>query len=110
MRQSIFIGKMIGDPQIRQTQGGTPVLNFELMTMERQGEVWEKHNFRMVLFGISAVRLANQAKNGSEIVVIAKPESRTYKNKTGNTCRSEDHRVTWARVCLPEGTEDTPNA
>lgn len=106
MRQSILIGRMNGAPQLRETAGGTPVLNFELVTRERRSESFEDHAFKLVVFGENAKRIAKQAKDGSEIVAICKPESRQYTDKSGRPRRAEDHNCTWIRVCVSEGAED----
>lgn len=101
MRQSTFIGKMVDDPQLRQTGNGTDVLNFEIMTTDQKGPTTEFHVFKLVVFGDAARRVARQAKKGSEILAICKPESRSYV-KEGRVRKSEDHNCSWIRVSMGE--------
>lgn len=105
MRQSLFIGKLESKPEVRYTQSGTPVSTLYLNVLERKGESWEAHKFRISVFGKNAERVARQAREGSEIVAICKPESREYKDREGRTRRSEDHVASWIRVCVTDGTE-----
>ena len=102
MRQSLFIGRMVADPQLRETQTGTPVLNFEMVTRERRQESFEEHTFKIVVFGESARRIAKLAKAGSEIVALCKPENRQYTGKDGRQRTATDHAAQWIRVCVED--------
>jgi single-stranded DNA-binding protein len=105
MRTSAFIGTMVGKPELRHSQSGTPILDITLRVKERKGETWEEHLFKMTAFGQMAERVSRQAKDGSEIVAFCKPENRKYTDKNGRERMSETHMVSWVRVCLTDGTE-----
>lgn len=102
MRQSIFIGKVKLPVDLRTTQQGTPIATLQLAIYERKGDVWEEHEFKVIVFGESAKRIAKQAQVGSEIVAFCRPESREYTDQGGRKRRSEDHVANWIRVCVPE--------
>ncbi len=105
MRESEFIGKVTTAPELRKTDGGTSVLNLEIRIRERKGETWEDHYFNLTCFGHHAERIARQAKPGSTIWAKCKPENRTYTNKSGQQRKSQDHLVSWIRVCLDDEAE-----
>lgn len=102
MRRSDFVGKIHRPFTLKKTNSGTSVLNIEIQELEKKGETWEEHIFRITVWGKAAERIARQAKVGSEIVAFCKPESREYRDPSGRTKRSEDNVASWIRVVLPE--------
>lgn len=102
MRQSVFIGRVTVQPELRKTETGTSVLNLEVLVRERKGEGWEDHRFSIVCWGMAAERVARQAAPGCEVVAFCKPESRTYRGRDGRERKSQDHVASWIRVCQPE--------
>lgn len=107
MRESEFIGRLTAAPELRKTDSGTSVLNIEIRIRERKGETWEDHTFNLTIFGIAAERVAKQAKHNSIVWAKCKPENREYRNKSGQLRKSQDHLVSWIRVCLDDSEVDT---
>lgn len=106
MRQAIFIGKLFGKSELGYTPAGTPVLSLTLQVLERQGESWADNRFRLTCFGKQAERIHRQAKEGSEIVAVVKPECREFNDKNGKKTKRDGYTVTWIRICLSEDAEN----
>lgn len=105
MRQAIFIGNLKEAPVLRHTGTGTAVTDLVVIVKDRSGETWITNEFKCVCWATMAERMVRQAKAGSEVVVVCKPENREYTGKDGRSRRSLDYMVSWARVCLTDGTE-----
>lgn len=108
MRQSIFIGKLAEKPELRHTPAGTPVTTVTLKVLEKQGEGWSEHRFRVTVWSEAALRLCRQAQKGSELVAVCRPESREYTDREGRKRLSQEHVASWVRVCVPAEDSDLP--
>jgi single-strand DNA-binding protein len=105
MRSATLIGRLIANPELRYTPGGTAVCNFTLRVSERQGEVWESHDFPVVAWGRGAERLCKQGFDGAEVVVIAKAQSVQVKSEETNRMRRMiEYKADWLRVCMVDET------
>lgn len=101
MRQSIFSGTIQNEPILRKTFSGSDVLNLDVLVRDPQGDGFVENLFKVAVFGKQAKGIALQAKIGSEIMCVCRPESRQYTDKNGRSRRSEDHIAMMIRVCLP---------
>jgi single-strand DNA-binding protein len=86
----ILVGHLGSDPEIRYTQGGTPVGNFRLATTERwvnksgeKGERTEWH--RIVVWGKLAEICSEYLKKGKQVYVEGRLQTRQWQDKDGNT-------------------------
>jgi single-strand DNA-binding protein len=86
----LLIGRLGGDPEIRRTQDGRPVVSFSLATSERwkdkaTGERREHTDWhKVVIFNEPLCKVAEQyLKKGALVFIEAKLETRKWKDKDG---------------------------
>jgi single-strand DNA-binding protein len=84
----MLLGNLGGDPELKQTTGGTSVCTMKLATNERvkKGETWEDHTewHTLVCFGKTAENCAEYLGKGSQISVEGKIRTEKYE-KDGET-------------------------
>jgi single-strand DNA-binding protein len=85
----ILVGHLGNDPEIRYTQGGTPVGNFRLATTERwvskNGERAERTEWhRIVVWGKLAEICAEYLTKGKQIYIEGRLQTRQWQDKDGN--------------------------
>jgi len=82
VNKAILLGHLGKDPEVRFTQGGSPVANFSLATSERrkQGDQWvdhvEWHN--IVAFGKTAENCDQYLKKGRPIYLEGRIQTRKW--------------------------------
>jgi single-strand DNA-binding protein len=84
-----LLGRLGGDPEVRSTQNGTNVANFNIATSEKytkDGETQEKTQWhRVVAWGKLAEIGGEYLNKGSLVMVEGKLETRQYEDKEGAT-------------------------
>jgi single-strand DNA-binding protein len=84
-----LLGRLGGDPEVRATQNGTNVANFNIATSEKytkDGETQEKTQWhRVVAWGKLAEIGGEYLNKGSLVMVEGKLETRQYEDKEGAT-------------------------
>jgi single-strand DNA-binding protein len=84
-----LLGRLGGDPEVRSTQNGTNVANFNIATSEKftkDGETQEKTQWhRVVAWGKLAEIGGEYLSKGSLVMVEGKLETRQYEDKEGST-------------------------
>ncbi|NBP28673.1 MAG: single-stranded DNA-binding protein [Flavobacteriia bacterium] len=84
-----LLGRLGGDPEVRSTQNGTNVANFNIATSEKytkDGETQEKTQWhRVVAWGKLAEIGGEYLNKGSLVMIEGKLETRQYEDKEGAT-------------------------
>lgn len=84
----VLVGRLTRDPDLRYTQGGNAVCNFNIAVnrpfKNQQGES-EADFINGVTWRKQAENLANYMKKGSQIGVDGRLQSRTYEGQDGKT-------------------------
>jgi single-strand DNA-binding protein len=85
----ILVGHLGNDPEIRYTQGGTPVGNFRLATTERWvskgGERSERTEWhRIVVWGKLAEICSEYLRKGKQVYIEGRLQTRQWQDKDGN--------------------------
>jgi single-strand DNA-binding protein len=85
----ILIGNLGRDPEVRFTQGGTPVANFTMATTERwndpSGEKKEKTEWhRIVLWGKQAEIAGEYLRKGRPVYIEGSLQTREWTDREGN--------------------------
>ncbi len=89
LNKVMLIGNLGRDPEVRFTQGGTPVANFTLATNERwtdqSGEKQEKTEWhRIVVWGKQAEIAGEYLRKGRQIYVEGSLQTREWTDRDGN--------------------------
>jgi single-strand DNA-binding protein len=85
----ILVGNVGRDPEIRYTQGGTPVANFSLATTDRfknrSGENEERTEWhRIVAWGRLAEICSEYLQKGKQVYIEGRLQTRDWEDKEGN--------------------------
>jgi single-strand DNA-binding protein len=85
----ILLGNLGRDPEVRFTQGGTPVANFTMATTDRwsdpSGEKKEKTEWhRIVVWGKQAEIAGEYLKKGRPVFVEGSLQTREWTDREGN--------------------------
>ena len=85
----ILLGNLGRDPEVRFTQGGTPVANFTMATTDRwndpSGEKKEKTEWhRIVVWGKQAEIAGEYLKKGRPVFVEGSLQTREWTDRDGN--------------------------
>lgn len=102
MNKCILIGNLGGTPELRSTQGGTPVANASLATTERwtdretgeRREATEWH--RLVIWGRQAENAAKLLSKGRGLIVEGKIRTRTWLVNDEKRYMTEIHVDRWS--------------
>lgn len=89
LNKVILIGRLGADPEVRYTQGGDMVVNFNLATDEsyknRSGEKVEKTEWhRVIAWGKLAEICGNYLTKGKLILIEGKLQTSTWEDKDGS--------------------------
>ncbi len=89
LNKVMLIGNLGSDPELRYTQGGTPVASFSLATNEsykgQDGNLVEKTEWhRIVAWRKAAETMAQYLKKGSKVYVEGKLQTRSWDDKDGS--------------------------
>lgn len=85
----ILVGNLGRDPEIRYTQGGTPVANFTMATTERwsdpSGEKKERTEWhRIVVWGKQAEIASEYLRKGRQVYIEGSLQTREWTDREGN--------------------------
>lgn len=85
----ILVGRLGGDPEIRYTQGGAAVANFNIATSEnwtdREGQKQERTEWhRIVVWGKMAETCSQFLAKGRQVFVEGRLQTRQWDDKEGN--------------------------
>ena len=88
VNRAIIIGRLGADPEVRYTQGGTAVANFNVATSEtwtdKSGQRQEKTEWhRIVVWGNLAEVCGQYLTKGREAYIEGKIETREWEDKNG---------------------------
>lgn len=88
LNEVMLIGRLGGDPELRYTQGGHAVANFNLATSERykdkSGSQQEKTEWhKIVVWGAQGENCEKYLKKGSLACIKGKIETRQWEDKDG---------------------------
>ena len=84
----ILVGRLGKDPEIRYSQSGTAVVNFNLATdrNRKDGDKWVKETewHRVVAFGKTAEICGEYLQKGKQIYIEGRLQTRQWEDKDGN--------------------------
>ncbi len=109
-QQTIIVGNLGQDPEMRFLPSGTPVCNLNVAVSERwsdrqSGEKREKTTwFRVAVFGAQAETCAKYLAKGRQVMVIGTVEARAYMNNSGEAAASLELRARDVRFLSSGGT------
>lgn len=89
VNKAIIIGNLGADPEVRYTQSGTAVANFNVATTERwkgqDGQMQEQTEWhRVVAFARLAEVCGEYLSKGSKVYVEGRIQTRSWNDKDGN--------------------------
>ena len=89
VNKAILVGNLGSDPELRHTQGGTPVANFRIATNEvftnRDGKREERTEWhRIVAFGRLAEICGQYLKKGKQVYIEGRIRTRDWEDQSGN--------------------------
>ena len=126
MNYHAFIGRLVKDPEVRETQSGKKVATFTLAVdrPKRNGESTGADFPRIVVWGKQAENCERFLKKGSLVAVQARFQTGSYKNDKGDTVytadfvannvqflswngnKESDENVSAEEFAVPEGFEE----
>ena len=87
VNKAILVGRLGADPELRNTAGGTSVVNIRLATSDRRkdGDQWVDHTewHNVTVWGRSADNVAKYCTKGKELFVEGRIQTRKYQDKSG---------------------------
>jgi len=94
LNKTMLIGRLGADPEVRYTQDGVPVANFNIATTERftnkAGEKEERTEWHRIVAWSRLAEICNEyLQKGKLVYIEGKLRSRTWEDNDGNR-----HRVT----------------
>lgn len=88
MNRVFLYGHLGADPELKMTNGGTPVMKLRLATSERQkkNDEWVDHTewHNVVVWGKRAEGLAKFLAKGAALIVEGNIRTRSYEDRDGN--------------------------
>ena len=99
----VLIGRLTADPEIRNTENGTPVLSFSI-AVQRNYKPKNEENYpvdfiNLVAWRNSAEFISNNFKKGYLISIEGSLESRKYTDKDGNNRTAFEVKVDRTHFC-----------
>lgn len=97
--QTIIVGNLGGDPEMRYLPSGTPVCNMNVAVNEswadrQTGERREKTTwYRVAVFGPQADNCAKYLAKGRQVMVLGTVEASAYMNKAGEPAATLELRA-----------------
>lgn len=85
MNHIVLIGRLVRDPELRYTQGGKAVSNFDIAVNRPTGDSARKEAdfFRIVVWDKPAESCANYLKKGRMVAIEGRVEFRSYELQDG---------------------------
>ena len=100
-------GRLTRDPELRQTQSGTPVAGFTVAWSEKYKENEQKLFMPCVAWGKQGEFVANYFVKGQETTVEGKLVTRKWEDKNGNNRETVELIVDRIHFCGPKQDRDT---
>ncbi len=110
--QTIVVGNLGGDPELRYMQSGNAVCNFSVAVSERwrdrqTGEQQERTTwYRVAVWGAQAESCNTYLQKGRQVMVIGNVQARGYVNNNGEAAASLDLRARDVRFLSGRGDGD----
>lgn len=89
----VVLGNLGGEPELKYTQTGTPILEFSLADSVGYGDKKRTVWFRCAIFGKRAETLAPMLSKGNKVQVVGSFEPREWEDKEGAKHVSLDIKV-----------------
>ena len=89
------IGRVGGDPELRFTQQGTPLLSFSIAVQDSKAKDGETQWVKVAIFGEKAEALADQVHKGGEVYVEGQPEHGRLARGPGALPSTGARRARW---------------
>lgn len=92
MNKVLLIGRLCSDPDIRMTQGGSTVANYQLAVDRRYKKEGEQEAdfIRCIAFGKNAEFCQGYLSKGVKIAVVGRIQTGKYENNEGQTVYTTD--------------------
>lgn len=87
MNKFIGVGRLVKDPEIRYSQSGTAVANFNIAISSGYGEHKQTDFIPVVAFKKLAEVIGNNLKKGSQVLVEGRMQVRSYETQEGQKRR-----------------------
>ena len=87
MNKVILVGRLAQDPEVRYTQSGTAVANFNIAISSGYGEHKQTDFIPVVAFKNLAEVIGNNLKKGSQVLVEGRMQVRSYETQDGQKRR-----------------------
>ena len=109
----ILVGHLGGEPEMRYTQGGTPVANFSIATNEswtnKDGQKQDKKEWhRIIVWSKLAEICVEYLSKGRQVYVEGKLQTRQWENRDGN--KQYTTEIVAREVVFLGGAGTTPNS
>lgn len=112
MNKFIGTGRLVSDPEVRYTQGTQPtaVAKYRLAIdrkIKKEGE--QSADFiNCVCFGKAGEFAEKYLRKGMKIAIVARVQSGSYKDKSGNTVYTTDFLIEEQEFCDSKNTQPKP--
>jgi len=107
INKAILIGNLGADPEVRYTQNGTAVANFNLATTEtwtKEGSKEEKTEWhRIVAFGRLGEICGEYLSKGSKVYIEGRIQTRQWEDKDGNKRYTTEIVAREMKILTPRG-------
>lgn len=103
MNNCCFIGRLVAEPELKQTASGKNVCSFTL-AVRRTKDITDFLNF--VAWENKADFIVNYFKKGEQIALTASAMSRNYEDKDGNKRSVTEFKVIQADFCGQKSSSD----
>ena len=90
MNKFIGVGRLVKDPEIRYSQSGTAVANFNIAISSGYGEHKQTDFIPVVAFKKLAEVIGNNLKKGSQVLVEGRMQVRSYETQDGQKRRATE--------------------
>jgi len=105
----ILIGNLGADPEIRYTQGGTPVCNFRIATTERwkgqDGQQQEQTEWHSIVAWRRLAEICSEyLSKGSKVYIEGKLQTRKWQDQNGNDRYTTEIVARDMQMLSPRGT------
>lgn len=89
----ILQGRLVADPELRQTQGGVAVCSFRVAWSEKYKETETKLFLPCTAWRGTGEMIAKHFRKGKEIILEGKLSTRSWKDNNGNDRKTTDLTV-----------------
>lgn len=95
--QTVVVGNLGRDPELRYLPNGTAVCNFSVAITETWGSEGERKEkttwYKVSVFGAQAESCSKFLAKGRQVMVVGTVDARSYKNNAGEAAASLDLRA-----------------